>query len=97
MDLATLHYVTFIEPFGVFSTEPLSFNSEQFMNNSISNIFESKLNGPFLLFEEHFFAVVLLYKKSYEMQLLSPEIDLVNFGLRSGPRSRWTLKTITIE
>jgi hypothetical protein len=67
-DLATLHYVTFIEPFGVFSTEPLSFNFEQFMNNSISNIFESKLNGPFLLFEEHFFTVVLLYKKSYEMQ-----------------------------
>jgi hypothetical protein len=30
-------------------------------------------------------------------QVLSPEIDLVNFGLRSGPRSRWALKTITIE
>jgi hypothetical protein len=79
MDLATLHYVTFIEPFGVFSIEPLSFNSEQFMNNSISNIFESKLNDPFLLFEEHFFAVVLLYKKSYKMQFKNLWHEVVEF------------------
>jgi hypothetical protein len=34
-DLATLHYVTFIELFGVFPTKALSFDSKQFMSNSI--------------------------------------------------------------
>jgi hypothetical protein len=40
MDLKTLHYVTFIEPFGVFPTEALSFDSKQFTNNSINKEFE---------------------------------------------------------
>jgi hypothetical protein len=63
MHLATLHYVTFIEPFGVFPTEALSFDSEQFMNNYTDKVFESKTNDSFLLFKEHFFTIVLVYKK----------------------------------
>jgi hypothetical protein len=39
-DFATLHYVTFIKPLGVFPTEALSFDSEQFTNNSINKEFE---------------------------------------------------------
>jgi hypothetical protein len=40
MDLNTLHYVTFIEPFGMFPTDALLFDSEQFTNNSINKEFE---------------------------------------------------------
>jgi hypothetical protein len=39
-DFATLHYVSFVEPFGVFPTETLSFGSKQFTNNSIAKQFE---------------------------------------------------------
>jgi hypothetical protein len=62
-DLASLHYITFIEPLIVLSTETLSFDSEQFTNNPINKVIEAK-RKPFLLSEEHFFAVVLLYKKN---------------------------------
>jgi hypothetical protein len=61
-DLTTLHYITFIKLFGVFSTETLSFNSEQFTNNSNNKEFKSKTNDHFLLFQEHFFIAVLVYK-----------------------------------
>jgi hypothetical protein len=59
-DLASLHYVTFIEPLVVFPTEALSFNFEQFTNNSINKVIESITNDHFPLFEEHFFAAVLV-------------------------------------
>jgi hypothetical protein len=59
-NLATLHYVTFIEPLTVFSMEALSFDSGQFMNNSINKVIEAKTNDHFLQLEEHFFAAVLL-------------------------------------
>jgi hypothetical protein len=39
-DFATLHYVTFMEPFGVFLTDVMSFDSKQFTNNSIIEKFE---------------------------------------------------------
>jgi hypothetical protein len=75
-DLASLHYVSFIEPLAIFPTKALSFDSEQFMNNSINKVIEEKTNDPFLLLEEHFFATVLLYKTNYEIQFkhLSPEV-----------------------
>jgi hypothetical protein len=50
-DLASLHYVTFIEPLAVFPTEAQSFDSEQFTNNSINKVVESKPEDPFLLLE----------------------------------------------
>jgi hypothetical protein len=40
MNLATLHYVTFIEPFDMLPTETLSFHSDQFMSNYTNKIFE---------------------------------------------------------
>jgi hypothetical protein len=75
-DLTSVHYITFIEPLVVFLTEALSFESEQFTNNFINNVIEAKRNDPFLLLKEHFFTVVLLYKKIYEVQLkdLSHEV-----------------------
>jgi hypothetical protein len=62
-DLASLHYVIFIEPLAVMPTEFLSFACEQFMNNSVIKLIEEKTNNPFILLEEHFFASLLLQKK----------------------------------
>jgi hypothetical protein len=46
------------------------------MNNSINKLIEEKTNNSFLLLEEHFFAVVLLYKRNFEVQFqdLPPEV-----------------------
>jgi hypothetical protein len=63
MDLVMLHYVSFIQPFGVLWTEAISFDAEQFKNNYINKFFESKNSDPFLLLEEHFFATIVEYKK----------------------------------
>jgi hypothetical protein len=63
-DLASLHYVTFIEPFAVLPTETLSFDFEKFTNNSIKQMIEEKINDHFLLLEEHFFTAILLHKKN---------------------------------
>jgi hypothetical protein len=70
-DLASLHYVTFIFPM-----EALSFNSKQFTNNSMKKVIGGERNNPFLLLEEHLFAVILLYNKNYEVQFeeLSQEV-----------------------
>jgi hypothetical protein len=62
----TLHYVTFIEPFDVLSTEALSFDDENFTSNY--NIFESQNNDLVLCFKEHFFDVVALHKNNNEDQ-----------------------------
>jgi hypothetical protein len=59
-DLATLHYVAFIEPLVVFLMEALSFDSEWFTNNSINKVIEAKTIEPFLLLKEYFIVVVLL-------------------------------------
>jgi hypothetical protein len=67
IDLVSLHYVTFIDPLAVMSTESLSFGFERFMNNSINKLIEEKTNGPFLL-DEHFFAAVLLHNKTCQVQ-----------------------------
>jgi hypothetical protein len=40
--LASLHYVTFIEPLVVCPTEALSFDSDEFMNNAINKVIEEK-------------------------------------------------------
>jgi hypothetical protein len=55
-DLAMLHYVTFIEPLVVSSTEALSFDSDEFMSNSMKKVIEGNINDPF----EQFFDAVLL-------------------------------------
>jgi hypothetical protein len=62
-DLAKLHYVAFIDPLIVSPTEALSFDSEQFTNNSNNKVIEAKTIDNFLLLEEHFITIVLLYKK----------------------------------
>jgi hypothetical protein len=59
-NLASLHYITFIEPLAVLPAEVLSFDSEEFTNNSMKNVIEGKINVPFVLLEEHFFVVVTL-------------------------------------
>jgi hypothetical protein len=59
-DLTSLHYVTFIESLVVFPTDALSFDSEQFMTNSMKKVIEGKTNDSFILLEEHFFAAVML-------------------------------------
>jgi hypothetical protein len=65
-DLASIHYIIFIEPLAVFSTEV---DSEQFTNISINKEIESKTEDPFLLLDEHFFTADLVYKKHYDVQL----------------------------
>jgi hypothetical protein len=72
-NLALLHYVTFIEPLTVHPIEALSFDSAQFANNSIK-VIEAKNRNPFLLSEEHFFASVLMYKKTYRVQFDRVEV-----------------------
>jgi hypothetical protein len=67
-DLASLHYVTFIEPLVVFPMEAMSFDSRQFTNNSINKVIEAKTKDHFLLFEEHFLPIVLVLKNPYEVQ-----------------------------
>jgi hypothetical protein len=47
-DLASLHYTTFVEPLTVLLREALSFDSDQFANNSIK-LFEAKNKKSFLL------------------------------------------------
>jgi hypothetical protein len=46
----------------------MSFDSEQFTNNSINKVVKSKPEDLFLLLEEHFTATVLIYRKPYEVQ-----------------------------
>jgi hypothetical protein len=65
-DLASLHYVNFIETFAVSPKEALSFDSEQFMNTPIKLI-EAKNQDTYLLFQEHFFIGVFVYRKSYDV------------------------------
>jgi hypothetical protein len=62
-DLATLHYVAFMEPLTLFSMEALSFDSKQFMNNSINKVIEVERTDHFLLIEEHFIITVFCIEK----------------------------------
>jgi hypothetical protein len=41
-DLASGHYVTFIEPFVVCPTDALSFDSDEFTNNNMNKMIEEK-------------------------------------------------------
>jgi hypothetical protein len=67
-DLASLHYVIFIEPLTFPPSEALCFDSEQFTNTSINKLIEAKPKGPFMIFEEYFFTNVFVYRKSYVVQ-----------------------------
>jgi hypothetical protein len=60
IDLASLQYVIFIKPLVICSTETLSFNSDQFTNNSINMVIEDKINEHFVLNKEHFFTAFLV-------------------------------------
>jgi hypothetical protein len=62
-----LHYITFIDPLIVPPIDVLSFESEQFINNFINKVIETKTNEPFILLKENFLGAVLLYKKNYEV------------------------------
>jgi hypothetical protein len=66
-NLASLHYITFIEPFAISPKEALSFGSEQFTNTSINKFIEPKDKDPFLIFEEQFFGNILVHRKSYDV------------------------------
>jgi hypothetical protein len=47
-DLALLHYITFIESLAVFPMEVLSFDSDDFTNNSMKKVIEGKRNDSFI-------------------------------------------------
>jgi hypothetical protein len=83
MVLATLHHVTFIEPFAVLSTEALSFHSNQFTNNYANKIYNQKNEDYFFLLEEHFFddAVVVCKKskKNYDIEFEDLPHEVVEF------------------
>jgi hypothetical protein len=78
-DLASLHYVTFIEPLAIFPTEVVSFAPEQFINNSINKVVQSETEDPFLPFEEHIFTIFLVYKKPYEVQFEDLSHEILKF------------------
>jgi hypothetical protein len=63
-DLAMLHYVTFTEPIAISPMKTLSFDSNEFMSNSMKKVIEGNINDPFILLEEQFFDAVLLYQKN---------------------------------
>jgi hypothetical protein len=77
--LASLHYVTFIEPLAVFLTEVQSFDFDDFTINSMKKVIEEKINDPFVPLEEYFFAVVLLYKKNYEVEFEDMSYEVIEF------------------
>jgi hypothetical protein len=77
--LASLHHITFIEPLAVMPMESLSFGSEQFMNNSINKLIEEKTNDPFVLVEEHFFTMILLHNKTYEVHFEDLSHEVLGF------------------
>jgi hypothetical protein len=58
-----LHYVTFVEPFGVLPTEALSFDDAKFVSNYTSKVFQSKKKDHVLCFGQHLFDAVLCIKK----------------------------------
>jgi hypothetical protein len=78
-DFASLHYVTFIKPLVVFSTEALSFDSDEFTVNSMRKVIEWNINDSFVLLKEHFFHVVLLYKKNYELKSEDMSHEVLEF------------------
>jgi hypothetical protein len=53
--LASLHYVTFIEPLIVLPTEPMSYTCVLFRNTSNKEVLQTKLHDTFLLLENHYF------------------------------------------
>jgi hypothetical protein len=59
-DLASLHYVIFIELLAIMPMESLPFGSKQFINNSVTKLIKEKNNDPFILLEEYFFAAFVL-------------------------------------
>jgi hypothetical protein len=61
-------FPTFIELVAILPIEALSFDSEQFTNNSMNKVIEGKRNDSFVHLEELFFAAVMLYTKNYEVQ-----------------------------
>jgi hypothetical protein len=78
-NLASLHYVTFIEPLAILPTETFSFDSKQVINNSMKKVIEGKINAPFVLLEEHFSAAVMLYNKKYEVQFEELSHEILDF------------------
>jgi hypothetical protein len=78
-DLASLNYVTFIEPIAIFPTEAQFFDSGDFMNNSMKKVIEGKRNDPFILLEKHFFAAGLLYKKNYKVEFKDRTYEVLEF------------------
>jgi hypothetical protein len=49
MDLATVHYVTFVELFDMLPTEALSFDDTKFLSNYTNKFFEfKKINHVFV-------------------------------------------------
>jgi hypothetical protein len=77
-DLASLHYVTFIEPFAVLPMDALSFDSEQFTNNSINKPIEEKTMALSCssknIFSPPFYCIKKLMKfssKTYRMKFSS--------------------------
>jgi hypothetical protein len=79
MDLVTLHYITFVEPFGELPTDPLLFDTEQFTNKYTNNVCDSKNNDLFIFLEEHFFDAVVVYKENFEVKFENLPHGIIDF------------------
>jgi hypothetical protein len=78
-DLATLHYIIFIKPFGVLPTKPLSFNYNQITLSYENKTFESNNEDPCLLLEEYFLEAIMVCKKYYDVELKDLSQEVVEF------------------
>jgi hypothetical protein len=79
IDLTSLHYVTFIGPHVICPTDALSFDSDQFANNTINKVIEEKMNDSFMLLEEHYFTDFWVYKKTYEFEFEDLSHEVLRF------------------
>jgi hypothetical protein len=58
-----LHYVTFVEPFGVLPTEAVSFDDAKFVSNYTNKGLSIQKKDHVLCFGQHLFDAVLCIKK----------------------------------
>jgi hypothetical protein len=49
------------------------------MTNSMKKVIEGKTNDPFILLKEHFFTIVMLYKKNYEVWFEDLSHEILDF------------------
>jgi hypothetical protein len=68
------------EPLVVLPTEPLSFTSLPFHTNSNKEVLQTKPHDPFLLLEDHYFAVTLLHQNTYAIHFEDLSQEMLDFS-----------------